>query len=288
MPFGMTALYQYENPDSGELTSTKLSTRWADLAAETDFTLRVLDDDVADCGSSTVLANVTRGFTTDLEGRGGFSVKQEDLDLMGADSLLGKWLQLCDASGMQACCQIETKPESKFRPWKPSRPNEPKSRDRSSTNLGSVTAKPETIREKKIREEREEKIREEKVREEREEKVKGMRSSPNLGARPADKLYGYEKIREQKIKDNNGQNSESEDESIAPEDRSITPEEGATLGIRPADKLYGYEKLREEKLKDNDDDMSEDSMSDDELPPELPLGASGWGRHLEAFEFEQN
>ena len=97
----------------------QMYSKWRDLPSYEDFTLVILDSDVRQCGSETVLGELRKRsdksdgnegtiLSSNKHGRAQFKGKMNDISLRrGEDSIMGKWLQLTDMSGnMVSCCEI--------------------------------------------------------------------------------------------------------------------------------------------------------------------------------------
>jgi len=80
-----------------------------------DYSLSILDEDVGDCGSASLIASLSPSFTTDDVGSGGLRTRVRGLSLDGDNSIVGKWLQLTESlSGAEAaCCQIVKREQRK-------------------------------------------------------------------------------------------------------------------------------------------------------------------------------
>ena len=105
-PSGAFILYQslVKDPEA-PLGDTKVVSKWSGVAADTDFTVSLVDDDVADCQGSALLS--LSGVSSDSEGMIYARSLESEIDIQRDESVVGSYLQLSDASGAEVvCCQI--------------------------------------------------------------------------------------------------------------------------------------------------------------------------------------
>ena len=92
-----------------------VKSNWMELDEMSDYSLSILDEDIADCGSANTIASLSPSFTTDNVGSGGLRTRVRGLNLDGENNIVGKWLQLtASLSGAEtACCQIVKREQRK-------------------------------------------------------------------------------------------------------------------------------------------------------------------------------
>ena len=102
---GMTYFNQRDALEGEDPFPVHYKTRWSNLDADEAHTFALFDDDVADCAGTDLGASIN-GFTTDADGNGRAYGENASWMLSGDSSIIGKYLQLSDADGAVACCQI--------------------------------------------------------------------------------------------------------------------------------------------------------------------------------------
>ena len=113
---GSAIFYQYEPREEGaELPPSRYFAKFENLAAEKTYSLALLDDDVADCGSAAdpLFAFDDKTFSVEADDEflmGGIK-GMGDFDLSGDASYIGKYVQVSNDDGQVGCCMIELVPE---------------------------------------------------------------------------------------------------------------------------------------------------------------------------------
>ena len=103
-PLGRSMMIQRQITSS-QTSPVFVRSNWARLEKNAVYGLSIVDDDLDDCASQTVIATLN-DFTSDGMGMGGMSSKSEEISLGGEDNLYGKWLKLSKQDELVTCCQI--------------------------------------------------------------------------------------------------------------------------------------------------------------------------------------
>ena len=113
LPVGKTMFWQLPEKTLKDGTviaaQVKANSKWGNLDADDAHSFTFFDSDAADCAGTELNSLAIDGFTSDADGNGYSSGLYPDLTLDGADSIVGKYLQLSDSNGSVGCCMIELK-----------------------------------------------------------------------------------------------------------------------------------------------------------------------------------